>query len=407
MLVFVQYTVQMEALLEISRNLVQGVDNSFKRLLYSTIDWNNRLIGIKGQRGCGKTTMLLQRLNELGKSPQEAAYFALDDIYFTTNSLVETATEFHKKGGQYLFLDEVHKYPGWAQHIKSLHDYYADLKIVFTGSSIIDIAREEGDLSRRARMYELQGLSYREYLKYSGVIELQPLSLEEILQKDKPWQRNFPPSFCPLQYFESYLKQGYYPFFKEDPDGLQERLKQLLWKIVESDMAELQDFDVRNAKKMMQLLYILAANVPFKPNISKLAEKTQIHRNTINNYLYFLEQARLIRLLYPTGISVAALQKPEKIYLDNTNLAHAIAVTPPEKGNLRETFFINQLSALHAVRYPGKGDFMVDEKYVFEIGGKNKNDIQIRGTLNSYRVLDDAEFPASDAIPFWVFGFLY
>lgn len=397
----------MDILLEKSSLLSARIQTSFKRYLYSRINWNNRLTGIKGARGTGKTTLLLQRMLELGKSPEEAAYFSLDDIYFTTHSLVDTATEFYKKGGKYLFLDEVHKYPDWAIHIKNLYDFYPDLQIVFTGSSIIDIAREEGDLSRRARMYELQGLSYREYLAYTGRFTIEPFSLEEIIDKDKSWKNKFPPEFRPLQYFEHYLENGYYPFFKEDPEGFSDRLKQLIRLTVESDMAELHDFDIRNARKMLQLLYILSANVPFKPNISKLSEKSQIHRNTINSYLNFLEQARLIRLLYPAGISVAALQKPEKIHLDNTNFSYALSLSKPEKGNLRETFFVNQLSSQHEMRYPGKGDFIADEKYVFEIGGKNKSNIQIRGTLNSFRVLDDTEYPGSDAIPLWLFGFLY
>ncbi|MBD0288290.1 MAG: ATP-binding protein [Flavisolibacter sp.] len=404
---FAQSNVQMEELLVKSAFLVLRVHTGFKRYLYRQINWNNRLIAIIGPRGTGKTTLLLQKLHELDKSPTVAAYFSLDDLYFTTNSLVATAEDFYRKGGKHLFLDEVHKYPGWARHIKNLYDFYPDLQIVFTGSSIINIAREEVDLSRRARMYELQGLSYREYLAYTGVLQTEPFQLEELLTTNYPWQKKFPAGFLPLQHFTDYLTYGYYPFFTEDPEGFPLRIQQLVRLIVEYDMAELNDFDIRNAKKLLQLLYILSANVPFKPNLSSLSEKSNIHRNSINNYLLFLEQARLIRLLYPSGISVSVLQKPEKIYLDNTNLAHALSQQHPDKGNLRETFFLNQVSSLHHVSYPQKGDFMVNEKWVFEVGGKTKSGSQVKEVPNSFIVQDDVAFPVGDVLPLWLFGFLY
>jgi len=396
----------MDALLEKSDLLVSRVVTTFKRYLYAQVNWNNRLTGIKGPRGAGKTTLLLQRLHEIGKSPAEAAYFSLDDLFFTTNPLSEVAADFYKRGGKHLFLDEVHKYPRWARHIKNLYDFYPDLQIVFTGSSIIDIAREQGDLSRRARIYELQGLSYREYLSYTNNLHIDHFDLKDILAGTPIWKSRFPANFRPLEHFATYLRLGYYPFFQEDPEGMAERLQQLIRMIVESDMAELHDFDIRNAKKMLQLLYILSANVPFKPNLSQLAEKSQIHRNTINNYLRFLEQGRLIRLLYPGGNSVATLQKPEKIYLDNTNIAYALGGKDPDKGNLRETFLLNQLAARHTIHYPQQGDFRVDNQWTFEVGGKNKTKTQIKGISDSFLVLDDVEYPAS-ALPLWLFGFLY
>lgn len=396
----------MDALLEKSNLLVSRVETSFKRYLYPQINWKNRLTGIKGPRGTGKTTLLLQRLHEIGKSPTQAAYFSLDDLFFTTNSLAEIAGDFYKRGGKHLFLDEVHKYPGWARHIKNLYDFYPDLQIVFTGSSIIDIAREQGDLSRRARIYELQGLSYREYLSFTNKLHTNPLTLENILAGPDTWKSGFPTHFRPLEHFSTYLELGYYPFFPEDPEGMTERLQQLIRMIVESDMAELHDFDIRNAKKMLQLLYILSANVPFKPNLSQLAEKSQIHRNTVNSYLHFLEQGRLIRLLYAGGNSVATLQKPEKIYLDNTNIAYALSGKSPDKGNLRETFFFNQLGAGHNVHYPQHGDFLVNDQWTFEVGGKNKSNRQIKDISDSFLVLDDMEYPIS-GIPLWLFGFLY
>lgn len=396
----------MNALLEKSDRLVNIVDTSFKRYLHNEINWNNRLIGIKGARGTGKTTLILQRLYEIGKSSSEAVYLALDDLYFSTHSFMDTADIFYKKGGKYLFLDEVHKFPGWSQAIKNLYDFYPDLHIVFTGSSIIDIAKEEADLSRRVLMHELFGLSYREFLEFKNGIELPVISLQEILGATDI-RKMLTPEIKPLKHFEEYLSFGYYPFFKDDPQGYHQRLQQLIRIIVEYDMAELRDFDIRNAKKMLQLLSILAENVPFKPNLSKLAEKSNIHRNSINSYLNYLEQARLINLLYPSGISTAILQKPEKVYLNNSNLSSAISINQPDKGNLRETFFLSQLKVSHTIQYPAKGDFMVDGSHTFEIGGKNKNRQQIKEFDSGFIVKDDLEFPAGDALPLWLFGFLY
>ncbi|MEQ8879582.1 MAG: AAA family ATPase [Cyclobacteriaceae bacterium] len=396
----------MNTLLEKSDRLVNIIDTSFKRYLHNEINWNNRLIGIKGARGTGKTTLILQRLYEIGRSSSEAVYLALDDLYFSSHSFMDTADIFYKKGGKYLFLDEVHKFPGWSQAIKNLYDFYPDLHIVFTGSSIIDIAKEEADLSRRVLMHELFGLSYREFLEFKNGIKLPVISLQEILGATDI-RKMLTPEIKPLKHFEEYLSFGYYPFFKDDPPWYHQRLQQLIRIIVEYDMAELRDFDIRNAKKMLQLLSILAENVPFKPNLSKLAEKSNIHRNSMNSYLNYLEQARLINMLYPSGISTTILQKPEKVYLNNSNLASAISINQPDKGNLRETFFLSQLKVSHTIQYPAKGDFMVDGSHTFEIGGKNKTRQQIKEFDSGFIVKDDLEFPAGDAMPLWLFGFLY
>ena len=377
-----------------------------KRYLFHEINWQLPLIGIKGSRGTGKTTLLLQRLKELALPPDQAVYLTLDDLAFTTHSILDFAVDFYQKGGKHLFLDEVHKYPEWARSIKNLHDSYPDLQIVFTGSSIIDIAREEGDLSRRALMYQLWGLSFREYLDFAGVAQFESVSLSAILSKDRPWRHLFPSSFKPLAHFKDYLKHGYYPFAFQDIEGYLSRLQQLIRVVVEYDMAALQDFDIRNAKKMLQLLYILSENVPFKPNLTALAQKSRIHRNTVGNYLHFLEQAKLIRQLRAPGISVSLLQKPEKLYLDNTNLSYALSLDEPDIGNIRETFFASQVSQGHQLHYPKKGDFLVNGKYLFEVGGKGKTHQQIAHEDHAYLVVDDQDFPVN-RLPLWIFGFLY
>lgn len=397
----------MEILLTTSERLTEFTTDSFKRGLYNRINWENRLIGIKGARGTGKTTLMLQRLKSLGKSATEAAYFTLDDLYFTTHSLVETAAEFRRKGGKILFLDEVHKYTNWATHLKNLYDLYPDLQIVFTGSSIIDISRQEVDLSRRVLMYELPGMSYREYLAFEGIVTIEALSLSLLLSEHQGWKPFFPIGFRPLQHFEAYLRSGYYPFFREDKGGYGHRIQQLIRMIVEYDMAELKDFDIRNAKKMLQLLYVLAENVPFKPNLSELADKSGIHRNSVNNYLHFLERAKLIKLLYRGGSSMVVLQKPEKIYLENTNLMYALSLQRPDTGNLRETFFMNQVSSEHSIQESAISDFLVDGMYTFEVGGKHKGKKQIEGIPNAYIVKDDIETGFGNTLPLWLFGFLY
>jgi len=394
-------------LLENSDRLVQRVSLDFKRYLAGKIDWNSRLIGIKGARGTGKTTLLLQWLKEKGMQASKAACFSLDDLYFLTNSLVETAKTFFQQGGQILVLDEVHKYPQWAREIKIIYDRYPELQIIFTGSSIIDISRQEADLSRRALMYELHGLSYREYLTMNGMKSLPILTLNQMTESNNAIRSFFPSDFRPFELFNSYLQNGYYPFSREDLPGYFQRLQQLVRLIVEYDMAEIQGFDIRNAKKMLQLLYVIAQQVPFKPNLLKLSEKSGIHRNSMGNYLYFLEEARLIRLLYPAGISIATLQKPEKIFLNNTNLLFAIASGNPLTGTIRETFAYSHLIVNHAVKLPKSGDFEIDASLILEIGGPNKSTKQISGLPEAFLVKDDLEYPVSNVIPLWLLGFLY
>ncbi len=398
---------QMNTLFEQTEYLLQGTNLSFKRHLYSTIRWSDRLIGIKGARGTGKTTLTLQWLKEHNLPVNKAAYFSLDDLYFTTNGLKETISRFYKQGGQILVLDEVHKYPNWSTELKNVYDVFKDLKIVFTGSSIIDISRQQGDLSRRAVMYELPGLSYREYINLKSGWTLPVFNLSDILNNPATIRAALPDSFRPLEHLNEYMTNGYYPFVMEGDASVHTKINQLIRTIIEYDMAELKDFDVRNAKKMLQLVYVIAQQVPFKPNLVSISAKTGIHRNSLNNYLHYLEQAKLISLLRPAGSSTAVLQKPEKIYLNNTNLLYALAEEQVEKGNLRETFFLSHLSAVSRVHAPKNGDFLVDNKFTFEIGGKNKSGAQIKNTKNAWIVKDDLEFPTNKQIPLWMFGFIY
>ncbi len=398
----------MTILLEQSARLLANTRMDFRRYLNEKINWNERLIGIKGARGIGKTTLLLQHLKKLDLPKNKAAYFSLDDLYFTSSTLKDTGDQFYKEGGRVLVLDEVHKYPEWAREVKNLHDFFPDLQIVFTGSSIIDLSKEVGDLSRRAILYDLAGLSYREYLEMKKVITLPALTFEQLLaEKQVVSIEIMKLGFRPLEYLEDYMRFGYYPFGVNMPDTLYQRLNQVVRTIVESDMSAIPTFNLRNARKLLQLIEVIARQVPFKPNISELADKTQLHRNSINAYLHYLEQAKIISLLQPAGISTALLQKPEKIYLQNTSMLHALANNQYQSGTVRETFVQAMLSVNHRLSIPVYGDFLVDDQFTLEIGGVSKGKKQIREIPNAWVVKDGIETGSSNIVPLWLFGLLY
>ncbi len=397
----------MEELLRKSNLLVQEQSLKWERFLTSKIDWSDRLIGIFGARGTGKTTLLLQHLKKSYGIGKDALYVSLDDIYFTSHSLLDVAETFRQRGGKTIYFDEVHKYPSWAREIKNLYDVYKDIKIIFTGSSVIDLLKQHVDLSRRAVLYELPGLSYREFLQFTGIIDLDPVPLKNIFSQHLAIASDLTSGFRPLQFFEDYMKNGYYPFFAENIRTYPIRVEQMIRLILEVDLQFLEGFDPHNSRKVHQLLYILSRNVPFKPNISKLSERIGIHRNTLTQYIHYLEKARLINSLSAAGKSISILQKPDKIYLENPNLYHILSDLA-DKGSLREAFFFNQVqNAGHAVAVPKNGDFVVDEKYIFEIGGRNKNARQISGLEDAYIAADEIETGAYNRIPLWLFGLLY
>ncbi|MEZ5032404.1 MAG: ATP-binding protein [Saprospiraceae bacterium] len=407
MRIFAQMDVQIAQLLGQSAHLLDHVPTGFRRFLHQDIRWTNRLIGVKGARGTGKTTLLLQWLKDQNLPPDKGAYFSLDDLYFTTFQLKDAVHEFYRSGGKILVLDEVHKYQNWAQEIKNCHDFYPGLKIIFTGSSIMELSQMTGDLSRRALMYNLPGLSFREYLLMKGIADFPRIDLHDLISNPHHVKECIPSEFQPHPHFRNYLQRGTYPYLLEDEEAVHHRIKQLVRTIVEVDMAEIQGLDIRNARKLLQLIYIIAQQVPFKPNLSSLSERTNIHRNSLNPYLHYLEQAQLLRLIHPAGISVATLQKPEKIYLQNTTLLNALASSNVNAGTIRETFFLDQLTVHHLVNIPKHGDFIVDETYTFEIGGKRKNKTQIKDIPQSYIVRDDQDIPIGNSLPLWYFGLLY
>jgi predicted AAA+ superfamily ATPase len=397
----------MDALIQKSNLKVSQTDLRFTRYLYNQLPWTQRMIGLFGARGTGKTTILLQYIKaHYGYNPK-ALYVSLDDLYFSENSLYDLAKTFYNRGGTNLFLDEVHKYPHWSQELKNLYDDFKDLQIVFTGSSIIEINKQQSDLSRRALYFELHGLSFREYLAIKQIMDKPALTLKQLLEDHQSIALEWVSDWKPLEHFNNYLRYGYYPVIMEDSASYYQRIEQIMNLIIENDLNFIEGYHIRNAIKIKQLLYILSVNVPFMPNIQKLAEKMGIARNTLMHYLFYLEKAKMVHSLYPTGKSISILQKPEKIYLHNTNLAYVLSPENINAGTLRETFFLNQVSAFHEVNAADRGDFMVDNHYIFEIGGKNKTNQQVQEIENAFVVKDDMVNGFGNKIPLWMFGFLY
>lgn len=401
-------TNNMERLVESFRFKLDFISTDFVRSLEADINWNARLIGIKGARGVGKTTLLLQHIKmKLSAALDRTLFVSLDSIWFTNNTLVALADDFVKRGGQYLFLDEVHRYPNWSQELKNIYDDYPGLKVVFTGSSLLEILNARADLSRRAVVYTMQGLSFREYLSIETKQNFEKLSLEHILNNHTDIVPLITSKVRPLQYFNGYLKQGYYPFYKEELDLYVPRLEEVINMMLELELPLLRGLDLVYVPKIKQLLLIIAESVPFVPNVSKLSEKMGISRSTLLLYLHYLAEIGLTINLFKESGGISMLQKPLKVYLENSNLMYVLARQTSNTGNVRETFFANQLIYQNNIRYSEKGDFLVNEKYVFEIGGKDKSSKQLQGMENAFIVADDIEYGFQNKIPLWLFGFLY
>ena len=399
---------KMEFLFEQFQQKLKHTSTDFVRSIMDEIHWEARLIGIKGARGIGKTTLLLQYIKlHLSSSLGQTLYVSLDDIWFNHHSLIELVRDFERQGGRYLFLDEVHKYSGWAQELKNIYDSYPNLKIVFTGSSLLEILNARADLSRRAVVYTMQGFSFREYIGVESGTLLKPLSLDQILENNIEVTQQINDKIKPFQYFESYIKHGYYPFYKEELDLYEMRLGEVVNMILEIELPLLRNVDMAYVTKVKQLLVIIAESVPFVPNVSKLSDKIGINRATLLSYLNYLDEIGLTHNLYKDAHGISKLQKPSKVYLENTNLIFLLARNNANIGNLRETFFSNQLSYRHSLGYTDLGDFLVEGQFTFEIGGKGKGHKQIKTVANSYVVADDILYGSHNKIPLWLFGFLY
>lgn len=372
----------------------------FIRFLHDQIAWESRLIAIVGSRGVGKTTLLLQHIKKY-ENPEDVLYVTADDFYFTNHRLFDLAYQFYTQGGKKLFIDEIHKYKGWSTEIKNIYDQIPGLRIVYTGSSILDLEKGGADLSRRKVEYNLPGLSFREYINLTQGWQLPAYSLSDIIagKVQFPYEKE-----RPLKLFKNYLQAGYYPFFKETEYRL--RLSSVVKLMVETDIPQFAEMNVASAFKLKKLLYALAQSVPFKPNYTKLERDLEISRNTLPDYLLYLEKAGLVNLLREKVNGIKVLEKIDKIYLNNTDIAYLLSDTTPDIGNIRETVFFAWMRVGHFITSSPISDFEIDGR-TFEVSGRNKKQAQIKNATEGYIVKDDIEYAYRNEIPLWMFGFVY
>ena len=390
----------MQVLQEKFKMLLDATDTTYVRDIHDSIAWDDRLVSILGARGVGKTTLVLQHI-KLYEDIPSTLYVSADDLWFSNHTLYELADVFYKNGGKALYIDEIHKYRNWAQEIKNIYDSYPRLRVAYTGSSILDLKKGGSDLSRRLLEYSLYGLSFREYLALSQGIRLPQHSLEQVLQG----KIDFPYSdYRPIPLFKAYLKEGYYPYFREKSYYL--RLNNVINRVVDEDIPRFAGLSAVAADKLKTLLYIVAQSVPFKPNYSKIAEGLGIHRNSVAELMLWLDKAGLVSLLREETQGIRLLGKVNKVYLDNPNLAYALSDTEPDMGNLRETAFFSSLRVKYTVKASPVSDFKVG-KYTFEVGGKSKGKKQVKEVSDAYVVKDDIEYGSQNIVPLWAFGLLY
>lgn len=378
----------------------------FQRYLINEIDLNNRLIAVKGARGSGKTTLLLQ-LAKRKLNLENTLYVSLDHIYFFENKLYNLAKEFSNNGGMHLLLDEVHKYPNWSREIKLIYDNFPTLNVIFTSSSMLEIYKAESDLSRRAVSYNLKELSFREFIAIDLELELPKFSFEEILENHNQIASNLLSQIKPLQLFSKYLKIGAYPYFKENEANYNQKLLNTINLIIEIDVNAVEDLNYETLVKLKKLLISIATSAPFTPNITKLSEKVGVSRNTLIQAIKILDRAGLVNELYKDTSGIGVLTKPEKLFLNNTNLMYVLAKENINIGNVRETFFLNQFKNFREINLSPESDFIIDKKYTFEIGGKNKTKKQIAKLDNAFVAKDNIEIGFGNNIPVWLFGFMY
>lgn len=398
----------METLFKKHKILISQVDMKIVRQMMKTVDWEKQLVAIRGSRGVGKTTLMRQYIRQkYGVNPGESLYCVMDGMYFTNHSLIELAERFHLNGGRHLFLDEVHKYPFWSREIKEIIDLWPDMKITFTGSSLIQILNADADLSRRVLSYDMSGLSFREFLHFYHSIELPPYNLKDILENADDICQEVNNICSPQPLFDEYLRVGYYPFYDGNETEYYSRLENVVNFIIEQEMTQFCGVETAYIRKLKAMLLYLSDNLPYEVNIAKLSVYLGLNKSTVLSYLSSMQRAELLLLLYSDNKSVTKMQKPDKIYIQNTNMLYAIG-SRQNIGTLRECFVVNQLSHFHTVEY-GKtqGDFLIDGKIVFEVGGKDKTFDQIAGLPDSYVLADNMEIPVGKKLPLWIIGMEY
>ena len=399
---------QIDFLITIFQRRLAATPMSFFRYLYKKIDWNDTMIGIKGPKGCGKSTLLLQHIKETfkGKDLDKVLYVSLDNLWFSTHNIIDVVDYHYTHGGTHLFIDEIHYYKHWQTLLKNISDDYPELHVVYTGSSMLQLEKSEGDLSRRLTMYEMKGLSFREYLEYEGVMQMPSVTLERLLSEHVGIAMEVSEKTKILEHFKKYLEVGYYPFYKNVHHGYYQRLQNVANQVIEVDYPNIEDITMSTIRKTKKMLMILAERVPQLPKMNELYRELETDRNQGLKMLYALQRGGLLQLMSDNTKSIDNLSSPVKIYINNPTMMFAL--TPKvDIGTLRETFFCNQLSQNHEVRYPKSGDFMIDRKYLFEVGGKGKNFDQIKDIPNSFLAVDNTEVGYQNRIPLWMFGLLY
>ena len=398
----------MEALFKKHKMLISQINTGIVRDMMHSVNWEKQLVAIRGSRGVGKTTLIRQYIKEnYGISAGEALYCVMDSMYFANHTLLELAEQFHLMGGTHLFLDEVHRYPTWSREIKEIIDLYPNMKITFTGSSLIQILNADADLSRRVLSYTMEGLSFREYLQFYKGIHIPVYSLEDILTNYDDICAETNKLFHPQPLFEEYLRVGYFPFYDGDEEEYYSRIENVIDFIVGQELPQFCGVDPANTRKVKALIQFLADSVPYELNIAKLSARLELNKNTVLSYINSLGRAELLMLLYSDSKTITRLQKPDKIYLHDPNMFYALGFG--EKiGTIRECFLINQLSVNHTVEY-GKeqGDFIIDGNITIEVGGPDKTFVQVANIPNSYIFADRIELPVGKKLPLWMAGLVY
>ena len=397
-----------KVLLDTSERLVSNVEMAHRRYLCPQIDWSDKLICIKGPKGTGKTTLMLQHMREVfGARSERAVYVSADHLWFSSHSMLDAVEYFDTHGYTHLFIDEIHHLPEWSRTVKTIADSYPHLNIAYSGSSILKLSKGHADLSRRQAVYGLKGLSFREFLSFEGVMDLSPLRLEDIIVSHREIAREICEKAKILPLFGKYLAHGYYPFYRGVRNKFPDRLVDVVNTVLEVDLPAIEDVTMATIRKTRKMLMVLAGSCPQQPNMSALYRELETNRNLGIKMLNMLERAELVLALESATPKLKRLSSPEKLFLGDTNLMYAL-VGSPDPGAVRETFFANQLVAsVHEAKAPEHGDFLVDGSLLFEIGGTRKRYMQIRDIPDSFVVSDGIELGIGNRLPLWLFGMLY
>ncbi|MDQ7042992.1 MAG: AAA family ATPase [Sulfurimonas sp.] len=395
----------LEKLFAKSTQILSLQNYKYKRYFFHTINFNDKMLGILGSRGAGKTTVIIQYLNSLEMPLSKKLYISADSILTSSLSLYEIADEFSKSGGKILAIDEIHKYKDFEKELKEIYDFL-DLKVIFSGSSALQLEHKKSDLSRRAVLYRVKGLSFREFLELKLEITFESYTLDKILTNHIDIANEITQKIKPFEYFKEYLEFGYFPYYFENGDTYNIKLEETINTVIESDLPIIFNIEPSNIQKLKQLVYLICSSKPYELNITNLSKKIGINRNTLYQYINYLTMGNIFTTLRAKTKGDGVFSKPQKLYLNNPNLSFSYCQNS-DIGTIREQFFLNMLSVNYQLSYPKKGDFLVDEKYTFEIGGKNKSFEQIKNIENSYVVADDIEMGFANKLPLWLFGFLY